>query len=270
MVDGNAQLFFAADMGYVDPPSWRRMRAACGDMFWNATRDTECWDAQSVVKDDLWDLNWYDVLDPCAKADDDDAAAMSSNVAMSGNSNGGGSRQRRQASELERLFFWPFTARMGYPPSQPTSGSASAVEDQPDVEAGRRGSRRLWGPWLRHVVPCMDRRIALDWLNRAEVRAALRAAPFSVVGLRALVYSGDHDMVVPHTGTRKWLYDKAKLGSTDGPLRPWMLHGQIAGFHGSFRCGCGSPLRHRQGGWPHGPPEQAPPGAAPADDLHIR
>ncbi|GIL92089.1 hypothetical protein Vretifemale_19576, partial [Volvox reticuliferus] len=268
VVDGNAQLFFAADMGYVDPPSWRRMRAACDDMFWNATRDTECWDAQSVVKDDLWDLNWYDVLDPCAKADDDDAAAMSSNVAMSGNSNGGGSRQRRQVSELERLFFWPFTARMGYPPSQPSSESASAVEDQPDVEAGRRGSRRLWGPQLRHVVPCMDRRIALDWLNRAEVRSALRAAPFSVVGewqpcsdvlyyrldtmdlvpvhedlvrqgLRALVYSGDHDMVVPHTGTRKWLYDKAKLGSTDGPLRPWMLHGQIAGFTARFDAGAG-------------------------------
>ncbi|GIL61913.1 hypothetical protein Vafri_16287 [Volvox africanus] len=275
VVDGNAQLFFAADMGYIDPPSWRRMRAACDDMFWNATRDTECWDAQGVVKDDLWDLNWYDVLDPCTKPDDDNDAVTSSDVAKSGNSNGGGDRRQRQrqrplqASELERLFYWPFSARMGYPPLQ---GSASPVEDQASrTEAAggdRSGGRQLWGPWLRHVVPCMDRRIALDWLNRVEVRAALRAAPFSVIGewqpcsdvlyyrldtmnlvpvhedlvrqgLRALVYSGDHDMVVPHTGTRKWVYDKADLGSTDGPLRPWMLHGQIAGFTARFSAGGG-------------------------------
>ncbi|GLI65660.1 hypothetical protein VaNZ11_009262 [Volvox africanus] len=268
VVDGNAQLFFAADMGYVDPPSWRRMRAACDDMFWNATRDTECWDAQGVVKDDLWDLNWYDVLDPCSKPDDDDDAVMGNKVAKSGNSTGGGGRRQRQVSELERRFYWPFSARMGYPSPQ---GTASAVEGQAHTEAagaGRRGGRQLWGPWLRHVVPCMDRRIALDWLNRAEVRAALRAAPLSVIGewqpcsdvlyyrldtmnlvplhedlvrqgLRALVYSGDHDMVVPHTGTRKWVYDKANLGSTDGPLRPWMLNGQIAGFTARFNAGAG-------------------------------
>lgn len=48
------------------------------------------------------------------------------------------------------------------------------------------------------------------------------------LGLRALVYSGDHDMVVPHTGTRTWVYDKAELGSTDGPLRVWMLDGQVS------------------------------------------
>ncbi|EFJ44699.1 hypothetical protein VOLCADRAFT_118648 [Volvox carteri f. nagariensis] len=307
VVDGNAQLFFAADMGYLDPPSWRRMRAACGDMFWNATRGTECWDAQGVVKDDLWDLNWYDVLDSCAKSPDDggddeealaklgndgDTAAdtairSSSSGSSSGSSSSGSSstsggggdpRFGRSASSLERRFYWPFTVRMRTTPSESRIQIQNGVEDQEQqdraeqqlLEPGRRGGVRLWGPWLRHVVPCMDRSIALDWLNRDEVRSALHAAPWSVIGgwqpcsdvlyyrldtmdlvsvheelvregLRALVYSGDHDMVVPHTGTRTWLYDKANLGRTDGPLRPWMLHGQIAGF--TARFGAGSGLR---------------------------
>ena len=45
-----------------------------------------------------------------------------------------------------------------------------------------------------------------------------------------LVYSGDHDMVVPHTGTRAWLYDIAQLGGAEEPLRAWMLNGQVGGW----------------------------------------
>ncbi len=43
--------------------------------------------------------------------------------------------------------------------------------------------------------------------------------------------------VVPHTGTRTWLYGKAQLGGAEGPLRPWMLDGQVAGFTARFRDG---------------------------------
>lgn len=59
-------------------------------------------------------------------------------------------------------------------------------------------------------------------------------------GLRVLVYSGDHDMVVPHTGTTAWLYGRAsgggrgRLGRPDGPLRPWALGGQVAGWTASW------------------------------------
>lgn len=44
-------------------------------------------------------------------------------------------------------------------------------------------------------------------------------------GLRVLVYSGDHDMVIPHTGSREWVW---ALGlPQDAPLLPWKLNGQV-------------------------------------------
>ncbi|OWM79154.1 hypothetical protein CDL15_Pgr003325 [Punica granatum] len=46
-------------------------------------------------------------------------------------------------------------------------------------------------------------------------------------GYRALVYSGDHDMLIPHTGTEGWIYSFNMTVVDD--WRPWFVDGQIAG-----------------------------------------
>ncbi|KAL3538779.1 hypothetical protein ACH5RR_002145 [Cinchona calisaya] len=54
-------------------------------------------------------------------------------------------------------------------------------------------------------------------------------------GLQALVYSGDHDLVVPHIGTLEWIKD---LNLTlDDDWRPWLLNGQIAGYTMKYSYG---------------------------------
>ncbi|PIN18368.1 Serine carboxypeptidases (lysosomal cathepsin A) [Handroanthus impetiginosus] len=107
-------------------------------------------------------------------------------------------------------------------------------------------------------LPCRDmyRTISEDWANNPIVRNALGvregtkekwircnesvAIDMDVVssaeyhlllakeGFRGLVYSGDHDMMVPYTSTLKWIYS---LNLTlDDNWRSWRSNGEVAGF----------------------------------------
>ncbi|XP_059447639.1 serine carboxypeptidase-like 7 [Corylus avellana] len=47
-------------------------------------------------------------------------------------------------------------------------------------------------------------------------------------GLQILVFSGDHDMVVPHNGIEQWI--NALDLTVDVDWRPWFVTGQVAGY----------------------------------------
>ncbi|GAV75573.1 Peptidase_S10 domain-containing protein [Cephalotus follicularis] len=59
-------------------------------------------------------------------------------------------------------------------------------------------------------------------------------------GYRALVYSGDHDMLIPYTGTVTWIHS-LNFTIVDG-WRPWFVEGQIAGFTVRYRKAIGDGL----------------------------
>ncbi|KAL8491135.1 hypothetical protein ACS0TY_022968 [Phlomoides rotata] len=51
---------------------------------------------------------------------------------------------------------------------------------------------------------------------------------FTRKDIRALIYSGDHDMSIPHTTTEKWIQSmKLQIKSF---WRPWFVEGQVAGY----------------------------------------
>eukprot|EP00897_Mesotaenium_endlicherianum_P002009 jgi/Mesen1/1836/ME000142S00994 len=124
----------------------------------------------------------------------------------------------------------------------------------------RTGPVTLWGQRSANedpYVPCVDDTIGSVWLNDEGVRAAIHARPVSDIGpwvlctekidyyenagsmlpihasltlkgYRALIYSGDHDMCVPYTGSELWTRN---LGyAVTDKWRPWYLAGQVAGY----------------------------------------
>ncbi|XP_031100079.1 serine carboxypeptidase-like 2 isoform X2 [Ipomoea triloba] len=51
---------------------------------------------------------------------------------------------------------------------------------------------------------------------------------FTNKSCRVLIYSGDHDMVVPHVSTKEWI-ESLKVGVED-EWRPWFVEDQVAGY----------------------------------------
>ncbi|CAK7322545.1 unnamed protein product [Dovyalis caffra] len=49
-----------------------------------------------------------------------------------------------------------------------------------------------------------------------------------IIGYRRLIYSGDHDMVIPFLGTQAWI--RSLNYSIVDDWRPWHSHGQVAGY----------------------------------------
>jgi len=54
----------------------------------------------------------------------------------------------------------------------------------------------------------------------------------STKGYRSLIYSGDHDIVVPFLGTQAWI--RSLNYSIVDDWRPWTVQGQIAGEEGTL------------------------------------
>lgn len=52
-------------------------------------------------------------------------------------------------------------------------------------------------------------------------------ANLSVKGYRSLIYSGDHDTMIPYTSTEAWI--RSLNYSIVDDWRPWIVDGQVAG-----------------------------------------
>mmetsp|Transcript_26433 Transcript_26433/g.57660 ORF Transcript_26433/g.57660 Transcript_26433/m.57660 type:complete len:507 (+) Transcript_26433:49-1569(+) len=226
--DGNGQVEFAFGMGLMDPDTHLQLSSLCGGNYWNATPGGACSKAINDAYDRFYWVNPYDILAPCF---------MSKAAAKAGQQGAHADGGRSEGAETSSRLYWPYRPVFDRSKSLP-----------------RRSTR------LGHSVPCSDRRAALKWLSLPEVREAIHAESVEAVpwqpcsdildytvdrvamidvhkeliaaGLRALIYSGDHDFVVPFTGTRNWVYS-LKL-RTQRPYTPWTIKQQVAGFAVQF------------------------------------
>jgi serine carboxypeptidase-like clade 1 len=240
--DGNAKPPFAWGMSLLDPPTWRALQrdCACGDngegdddgpgreaCFWNATSTGACREALRGMSAALEGINPYSVLDDCTsepEADEEEEAKSAIDA----------SRRRR------RLLLAPPNPNSGPPHRHvlerggllSSSASASSSSSNHAVAcADRRAARLLFRSEAGRQAlgvpsdapdwePCADSALRYRFVRlvgeKSIVRVHERLMGVDDDGssrrdrqpppLRALVLSGDHDLVVPVTGTRAWVY----------------------------------------------------------------
>ncbi|KAI3892365.1 hypothetical protein MKW92_015284 [Papaver armeniacum] len=81
------------------------------------------------------------------------------------------------------------------------------------------------------------KRCNYDLPYTAEVTNAIEYHQnISTKGYRCFIYSGDHDMIVPHISTEAWIRTLANLSITE-EWRPWFVDGQVAGYTRTYSNG---------------------------------
>uniref|UniRef100_J3NCH4 Carboxypeptidase n=1 Tax=Oryza brachyantha TaxID=4533 RepID=J3NCH4_ORYBR len=236
--DGNALVPFAHGMGLISDDIYQATSTACHGNYWNAT-SAKCETAVSKVDTLISGLNIYDILEPCYHST--------------------GVKELIPAnSRLPKSFQHLGTTDKPLPVRTRMLGRAWPL--RAPVREGRVPS---WQE-LASGVPCMSDEVATAWLNNDDVRAAIHAQPVSAIGswvictgvldfhhdagsmisyhknltgqgYRAFIYSGDHDMCVPYTGSEAWTKSLG-YGVVDS-WRPWHFNGQVSGYTQGYEHG---------------------------------
>ncbi|KAG6738581.1 hypothetical protein POTOM_058201 [Populus tomentosa] len=226
---------FAHGMGLLSDDIFEEVERACKGNYQNAS--VSCYNSIGKIDEALSGLNIYDILEPCYHDPASDQHAKgnaSSNLPISFQQLGATDRPLKVR---KRMFgrAWPLWA------------------------FEKDGKFPSWSELaLQGSVPCVNDEVATTWLNDESVRKAIHAEPKSIAGpwqicsdrieyngysagsmlpyhknltaqgYRALIYSGDHDMCVPFTGTQAWT---RSLGyKIVDEWRSWMSDEHVAGY----------------------------------------
>ncbi|XP_061350302.1 serine carboxypeptidase-like 20 [Gastrolobium bilobum] len=231
--DGNAIVPFAYGMGLISDELFGEITKQCSGKFYDPV-NAKCKEMLSKFDGDVGGVNIYDILEPCYHDEETEKNKSSYHkLPISFRQLG---KTDRPMPVRKRMFgrAWPLRAPVkdGIVPTWPQ------LSNDPSV-------------------PCTDDEVATLWLNNPEVRRAIHTVEKNVVsdwqlctdqieynhdtgsmikyhekltskGYRALIYSGDHDMCVPFTGSRAWT---SSLGyKIVDEWRPWSINDQVAGY----------------------------------------
>ncbi|RHN45687.1 putative carboxypeptidase C [Medicago truncatula] len=235
--DGNAIVSFAHGMGLIPDKLFKVKTIVRANLKLH----------HSHITNDIQGLNVYDILEPCYHGGENKTS--NSKLPLSFRQLG---KTDKSLPIRKRMFgrAWPYRAivKDGFVPSWPELVSNSDT-----------------------APPCIDDEVAMVWLNNPQVRRAIHTVENLIVfivikqksvvkgwtlctdqikykhdtgsmikyhkkltskGYRALIYSGDHDMCVPYTGTEAWT--KSIGYKIVDEWRPWLTNDQIAGYFFSY------------------------------------
>ncbi|KAL5562218.1 hypothetical protein UlMin_031965 [Ulmus minor] len=231
--DGNALIPFVHGMGLISDDLFSEINSECKGNYYNSLGES-CQSKLLKVEEDIQGLNIYNILESCYHSPEiTEVTTAKAQLPSSFRRLG---ETERPLAVRTRMFgrAWPLRAPV------------------------RAGKVPTWPELLNsESVPCTDDEVATSWLNDDTVRKALHVEEANLVGrwvlctgkisfdhdagsmipyhknltsrgYRALIYSGDHDMCVPFTGTEAWT---RSIGyKIVDEWRPWFSKDQVAGY----------------------------------------
>ncbi|XP_019439878.1 PREDICTED: serine carboxypeptidase-like 20 [Lupinus angustifolius] len=231
----NALIPFVHGMGLISENIYEDLQAYCKGQYHNDD-NVKCNEHIEKVYTAIDGLNVYDILEPCFHNPEAEAAkGNGTSLPLSFQQLGA---TDKPLPVRKRMFgrAWPFLAPV------------------------QQGLLPLWPQLLAQIrhVDCVNDEVASTWLNNAQVRKAIHAeqekvaGPWEIctdriqyygnagnsmipyhknltkLGYRALIFSGDHDMCVPFTGTEAWT--RSMGYKIVDEWRPWTSNHQVAGY----------------------------------------
>ncbi|KAL3523313.1 hypothetical protein ACH5RR_016147 [Cinchona calisaya] len=233
----NAFVEFVHGMGLIPDSLFKEANIACKGEYQKISQDKKCEIAISKIYDLVSGLNIYNILEPCFHKKFPETTTTKNITSLLPKSFQELGKTEKPLAVRKRMFgrVWPYRA--------PVQIGIIPMWSQLTLSA------------LKGSVPCMNDEVATAWLNNEAVRKAIHASPKSgnwsicsdtlvyyhdaggvipyhlnltSTGYRALIYSGDHDMCIPFTGTQAWT---VSLGyKVVDQWRPWQSNDQIAGY----------------------------------------
>ncbi|CAL0304578.1 unnamed protein product [Lupinus luteus] len=231
--DGNAMVPFAHGMGLISDQIFEDTKTQCKGKYYGDDLNKNCVKMLNKVDKVIEDVNIYDILEPCYHGSGNQTNTISNNrLPLSFRKLG----ETDKPMPIRRRMFgraWPLRQHV------------------------KSGNVPTWPQLSSSSTPCTDDEVATEWLNNEAVRKAIHTAEKSVVskwelctdnikynhdegsmipfhkkltsqGYRALIFSGDHDLCVPYTGSQAWT---SSMGyKIVDEWRPWLVDGQVAGF----------------------------------------
>ncbi|XP_061350301.1 serine carboxypeptidase-like 20 isoform X2 [Gastrolobium bilobum] len=231
--DGNAIVPFAYGMGLISIEMFGEITKQCSGKFYDPV-NANCKKMLSKFDEDIGGVNIYDILEPCYHDEETEKNKRSYHkLPISFRQLG---QTDRPMPVRKRMFGrgWPLRAPVkdGIVPTWPQlSNDIPAPCDDDDEVA------TLWlnNPEVRRAIHTVEKNVVSDWqlctdleYNHDTGSMIKYHKKLTSKGYRALIYSGDHDMCVPFTGSRAWT---SSLGyKIVDEWRPWSINDQVAGY----------------------------------------
>ncbi|KAK9931514.1 hypothetical protein M0R45_018788 [Rubus argutus] len=208
VVDGNAKIPKAHRLSLISDQLYQALKTSCDGEYVNVNSSNHACIADLDAYDALLnDINTYQVLEP-----------LCSN----------GLPAQKEMVLTQRYLKESSRGLQRSPPTGPTLWCRSYHTMLNTVWANNKGVQDILGVRRGTKVLWKYCNTTLDYTEDVTSVVAYHQNLSKGADLRVLIYSGDHDMQIPHIGTLKWI-DTLNL-TEDESWRTWSLDGQTAGY----------------------------------------